>query len=385
MGWGKGGKATVFRERITRKCGTGSPEHGMLVFFCTLSLFSPMSRILRFSLLSLLLLPAFVRAEFFGGVSPDMQGHDLRLSLGGILWMDGSVNETFRAFYKASGQDSKQSLAESYDLDDFGVKTPFRTLGFHYERQWPYGALRWNTTYLSFSANSTAKRDYYLGLSDHIRYNGHKYDHLKIPRGRKFSVDFTGVMTDLTYGFTPVTFLYDDIYAKFTPSLDIGLVLIGGWYDIDAGHSTGTAVYQNPPVDFVVGGSSSSFIGAGAPMIGLSGDFRVELEGDRLWVNRLGFGYFSYDGSSSFLTSKGHRSKELDISVLSISGETSIRFPLQNGNAISLGLKMQILTADGDIKSKEKDTEAIIAARERFNKSFDFKMISALFFVGYSF
>ena len=345
----------------------------------------PMSRHTRTLLSILLALPFAVRAEFFGGVSPEMQGYHLRLSLGSVLWMDGSVKETFRAYYKASGQNSKQSLAESYDLDDFGIKTPFKTLGFYFERQWPYGALRWNTTYLSVSANSTAKRDYYLGIGDEIRYKGHKYDHLKIPRGRKFEVDFTGLMMDLTYGFTPVTFLYGDGDTKFTPSLDLGLVLLGGWYDIDAGHSIGTAVYQNPPVDFVVGGSSSSFIGAGAPMIGMSGELRLGPEMGRQWIHRLGFGYFAYDGSSSLFTSESHRKKELDISVLAITGETGVRYPLQDGTAITLGARMQIFTISGDIKSKEKDTEAIIAARERFNKSFDFDMISILFYLGYSF
>ena len=334
---------------------------------------------------ALLLAPALLRAEFFGGVSEEMLGHNWRLSAGIVAGIDGKVNETFRAYYTASGQDSKQSLAESYTLDDFGVGAPYTTFGLHYERQWNYGAFRWNTLFLSLSGNSTAKRDYYLGVSDHVSYEGRKYDHMKIPKGRDFSIDFTGILTDVTYGFTPVTFLYHDDYVKFTPSLDIGLVLVGGQYDLDAGHSTGTTVYQNPPVDFVVGGASSSFIGAGAPMIGLSGEVRAELINGWTWISRVGLGYFAYDGSSSPFTSKGHRSKNLDISVLTLTAETGFSIPIDDTSSFSFGGRLQWISIDAEITSKEHDTEAILAARERFDKTADFDLYTLLLYVGYSY
>lgn len=339
----------------------------------------------RIFLSVLLLVVSAARAEFFGGVAPEMQGCHWRLSAGGILGLSGSVDETFRAYYKASGQNSKQSLAESYDLDDFGVSTPYPVLGLHYESQWPYYAFRWNTMFFNMDASARAKRDYYIGIGDDIKYHGRKYDHLKIPKGSDFSVEIAGAMTDLTFGFTPVTFLYGDGDIKFTPSLDVGLVLILAQYDIDAGTPRGTAVYQNPPVDFVVGGESKSLVGAGAPMIGASGELRVGPANQRQWISRLGVGYFAYDGSSTPFTSESHREKNLDVSFLSITAETGFRYPFENGNALTLGIRLQILDIDGEVTSKEKDTAAIIAARERFDKKADFTMVTTMLTLGYSF
>lgn len=333
----------------------------------------------------LVLAVSFARAEFFGGIAPEMEGCHWRLSAGAILGLSGSVNETFRAYYKATGQDSKQSLAESYDLDDFGVSTPYPVLGLHYESQWPYYAFRWNTTFFNLDASARAKRDYYIGIGDEIKYHGHKYDHLKIPRGSDFSIEIAGVMTDLTFGFTPVTFLYGDGDVKFTPSLDVGLVLILGQYDIDAGAPRGSTVYQNPPVDFVVGGESKSLVGAGAPMIGCGGELRIGPANGRQWISRLSLGYFAYDGSSSPFTSEHHREKNLDITFLSVTAETGFRYPFENGNALTLGVRIQVLDIDGEITSKEKDTEAIVAARERFDKSADFTMVTTMLYLGYSF
>lgn len=332
-----------------------------------------------------LLLPLSSRAEFFGGVSPEMQGHQFRFYAGFIAGIDGSIKETFRPYYHATGQDYKQSLAESYNLDDFGVSAPYKLFGFSYERQWSYWAFRSNTLLLSLSTDTTAKRDYYLGIGDHIKYNGRKYDHLKIPKGTDFSVDFKGLLSDFTLGFTPVTFLYNDDFVKFTPSLDLGLVLALGQYDIDAGHATGTAVYQNPPVDFVVGGSSSSYIGAGAPMIGLSGEIRADLVNDSQWISRFGISYFAYSGDSSLFTSEEHRSKHLDISFFTFTAETGLRFPFEGGDALSLGARLQWMAIDAEVESKEKSQEATANAHERFNKTADFDLYTFLFYIGYSF
>lgn len=341
---------------------------------------------LRFLLLVLAAAPLLsAHADVFGGAVPEKQLHTWRVGAGFIAGIEGSIDETFRAYYKASGQDSKQALAESYDLDDFGIEAPYPVFNLTYERQWEYTAFRWNTIFMSLSTSATAKRDYFLGLNDDISYNGRDYDHLKIERGQDFSADFNGVMTDLTFGITPFSLTMWDGYISFTPSLDLGVVLVLGQYDIDAGASKGTTVYQNPPVDFVIGGSSSSLIGVGAPVIGASAELDCELINDSHWVSRVGFSYFAYDGSSTPFTSSSHREKNLDISMLSLYGETGLMYPLESGNALSFGVRLQMLSLDAEITSKEKDTEAIIASRERFDKSATFDLYTMLFFVGFSY
>lgn len=330
---------------------------------------------------------AFAQAEFdWGSQRPEERDHEWRFYLGGIMSLSGGVDETFRAFYAATGQDYKQSLAESYDLGDFGVSCPYFTWGVEYERDWEWWAFKWDLTVLNLSASARAKRNYYMGVGKDISYGGRKYDHLMIPSGRNFSIDLTGAMSDLMFSFTPFTFFYgggDD--CKLTPSLDLGLVLFGGQLDIDAGRSTGTTVYQNPPVDFVIGGKSSSFLAIGAPKIGLGADFRLGPDDDFQWVFHGDLGYFAYNGSTKLFTSASHREKNIDVSYLSFTGEAGMNIPLENGSALSCGLRLQIVAIDAEIKSKAKDQAAVIAARERFDKAADFTMTTLMFYVGYAY
>ena len=304
-----------------------------------------------------------------------------RGSIGAIASVSGTIKETFRAFYAATGQNSKQSMADSYKLSDFGVETPYYTFGVQYGCQWDYFAFHWNFNVFDISADAKARRNYYLGLGSDISYHGRKYDHLKIPEGQKFSIDFLGGMMDFSFSFTPFSFIYDES-IKLTPGIDFGIVLVGGEYEIDAGSPRGTAVYQNPPVDFVVGGSSSSWIGAAAPRIGLGGELRIIYENDVEWVTRGSLGYFSYDGSTKPFTSAGHREKEVDLSILSILLDSGFVFPIDEDRALTVGGQLQFFSIDAEIKSKERDAASIVAARERFNKSADISMLMVMAYVG---
>lgn len=342
-----------------------------------------------YTLLSLLLTcsAAYAQAVWdWGNSRSDNRDKQWRGSIGAILSLDGKVDETFRAFYAATGQDHKQSLAESYDFDDFNIKCPYTTFGLHYDRQWKFFDYRWNLSLFKMSTTATAKRDYYMGVGDEIGYKGKNYDHLMIPDGSEFSLDFLGFMTDFTFGFTPMTFYYGEAEdACFTPSLDLGLVFFGGMYEIDAGEARGTTVYQNPPVDFVIGGKSRSFIGAGAPKIGLGGTLIYGKEDESQWITQASIGYFAYEGSTKLFTKSTDREKELDIKFLTLSAETGYRMPFDDGTAITFGAGIQFMSIDGEIRSKEKEIEKIVQARERFDKSAEMTMLTVNFFVGYSF
>ena len=335
--------------------------------------------------LALLLLAAapaaFALEPSWGRVLPGDRDARWTVSYGSLLHLGGHVHETFRAFYKATGQDAKQALAESYSLSDFGVDAPYTTYGVHYEKQWEWFAFRWDLVGFGLDAETRAKRDYYLGLGDDISYRGRSYDHLKIPSGSDFSIDFDGGMTTLVGAFTPFALRFGDD-VRLSPEVDIGLVLIGGRYTVDAGSPRGTAVYQNPPVDFVVGGSSSSWIGAAAPRIGLGGELRIVYENDVEWVSRGSLGYFSYDGSTKPFTSAGHREKEVELGMLSLLLDSGFVFPLGEDRALTVGGQIQYFSIDAEIKSKERDTASIVAARERFNKSADISMLMVMAYVG---
>ena len=335
-------------------------------------------------LLSAASAPAFDVQLEWGHPLPEDRDAKWALSYGSLVHLSGHIDETFRAYYKATGQDWKQALAESYSLSDFGVSGPYSTIGLHYAKQWNWWAFRWDLVRLALDASANAKRDYYLGVGDDIKYGGRSYDHLKIPAGSRFEVDFDGFLTSGLFSLSPCTFWYGE-ETSFTPELDIGLVLVIGEYGVDAGKARGTAVYQNPPVDFVVGGSSDSLVGAGAPMIGIGGELRLGPEDWIQWVFRANLGYFSYSGSTKPFTSSGHRAKDVDLDYLSLSFDASVLLPMTEKTCLELGARLQYTELSAEIKSKARDDAAIVAARERFDKSADFDAISVLFYAGWTF
>ena len=320
----------------------------------------------------------------WGHPLPEDRDASWAISYGSLVDLSGHIDETFRAYYKATGQNWKQSPAESYSLSDFGVDGPYSTIGLHYEKQWTFWAFRWDLVRLALDASANARRDYYLGVGDDIKYGGKSYDHLKIPKGSRFEIDFDGFLTSGLFAFTPFT-LWIDEELSFTPEVDAGLVLVLGEYDIDAGKPRGTAVYQNPPVDFVVGGASESLVGAGAPMIGLGGELRLGPEDWIQWVFRANLGYFSYSGSTKPFTSSKHRAKDIDLDYFSLAFDASVLLPMTEKTCLELGARLQYADLSAEIKSKEKDAAAVVAARERFDKKADFDAVSVLFYAGISF
>lgn len=304
------------------------------------------------------------------------------ISVGAVVNLEGTVDELTRPYYTASGQHHKQSLAESYSLKDFGVDDAYPMFGLGYAKRWDYFAFKWNLSALIVSSDAVALRDYYLGIGKAIRINGQPYDHLMIPEGQAFSMDFTGLMTDLTFSFTPFSISFGESF-RLTPSIDIGLVGLGGFYDIDAGEPKGTTVYQNPPVDFVIGGQSKSAIGIAAPQIGCGLELRVGADDALQWVTSLGVAVFVYDGRTDLFTSADHRKKNADVTFLSATAETGLLFPLSEGRAFMIGGRVQYISFDGDITSSAASEEEILRDRERFDKRVDFEVITAMLTIGF--
>lgn len=336
-------------------------------------------------LLALAVLPAAARAGVEWGVSvPEDRNSLWTVSCGAVASLSGSVDETFRAFYHATGQDSKQALAESWNLDDFGFDAPWTAFGVHFAHSWRFAALRLDFSFFELDASATAKRDYYIGLEDDISYGGRDYGHLKIPAGSEFSSEFSGGMGSAVFALTPLSLVLDE-NVTLVPEFDLGILGVAGDWKIDAGEARGTATYQNPPVEFVVGGSSSAFIGAGAPFFGGGLELRVGPEDWVQWVTRGNGGVFSYSGSTKAFTSSSHRAKDLDMDLVSVSLDTSVVLPMDERTCFVVGACVQWLSFEGSIKSKPKSREAVVAARERFDKDVDIDMLVARLYAGITF
>lgn len=327
----------------------------------------------------------FAQSALTWGTSASVERDAHWLITGGaILSIKGTVDETFRLLYDVQGTPDKQSRAESYSLSDFSVSGPYPSFGLQAEKAWRFVTFRWSLDLVNVAEDAVARRNYYIGVGKTIPYGGREYDHLMITEGNSFSMDFFGGFSELLWSITPFTLWFDE-QVSLTPSLDLGLSLIGGSYTIDAGESIGTTVYQNPPVDFVIGGKSSGFVGVGAPTVGLGLSLRAGPSDGIQWVTDAHVGYFAYDGRTDFLTTADHRRKEADVQLYKLSVQSLVTIPINERNAFTLGLRGQFLNFRGTFSSSEKTPDRVLEARERFDKDVDLRMVNLWLLMGLTF
>ena len=333
---------------------------------------------------ALLFSPAPVRAGLeWGGRLPDNRDGRLRLVGGAILNFEGMVEETTRKLYDVTGSTWKQEYAETYDTDDFDLEGPYGVVGLSSEAAWKFFRWQFSSVFLNPSTRTTARRDYYIAVGEDIEYQGQSYDHLMIPSGETFEADLIGNVTEMTLMFVPFGLVAGDV-LRIHPSLDLGVLLFGGYYEIDAGETTGTKRYQNPVENFAIGGSSSGYVGLGAPQWGPGVDVRFgrpEGFGFDLQVHYL---FFDYDGSTDFITTAEHREKNVDFSHRNLRVRGEFEFPLRRA-AITLGVQVQMIESEGLISSMATDEEEILEKQERFDKEFTFEMESVLATLGIAF
>lgn len=319
----------------------------------------------------------------WGGSCPPGQRQQLRLHVGAATRFEGMIAETTRKFYDATGQTWKQDDAETYGTSDFDLDGPYGLFGLAGEAQGQFFGFRLETSFFQASTRTTARRDYYLGIGDDIEYGGRRYDHLMIPAGTPFEAELTGNMTELVLRLIPFGFAVGESWS-IDPSLEAGVLFFGGKYEIDAGPSTGTTQYQNPPEDFVVGGRATGYAGLVAPQWGPGLDVRFDGFAGARFLLQGHVLFFDYDGSTSFFTSADHREKNLDFSHRNYRLRGQIEWPSKRA-ALSLGVQLQWIEAEGTVESQATDAEEIIERRERFDKEFSFELETILLTLGATF
>lgn len=316
---------------------------------------------------------------------PD-ESRDKRFSimLGTVRNIDGMVEETTRKLYDVTGDYWKQDTAESYSLNDFGMDDSYASIGFEFENNGRYFTFMMDAAFMNLSSDTVARRNYYIGVGDAVEFDGAEYTNMKIPEGTPFSMDIIGCQSDLRCLFTPFT-LKPAEAVRFSPWLNLSLMLFLGQYDIDAGPATGTVIYMNPPEPFVVGGSSSGLLGLGLPEIGGGGEIRIgKIDGFEL-VLQGNYAVCNIEGSTKFLTSSRHREKDADIDHENIMGRLMLEFPVGEGRAFTLGVEYQRIDSEAMITSSATDPDEILANRERFDKYIRFHMESAMVLAGFTF
>lgn len=299
----------------------------------------------------------------------------LRITAGAIVSIRGSVEETSRLFYTVTGQQASQLTREDYDIEDFGMDGGYATLGLSTETAWKFFTLQSDFMLLDMDTESTAIRNYYIGV-DSVSFGGVDYDYMQIPAGRPFTANLTGAILEMRGLITPFTFHSADSF-RATPWLSLGLFVMGGSYEINAGTATGLIQYQNPPETFVVGGTADGSVGAGLPEIGVGGELRFGRDDAAHLVIQGNFAVCRYNGSTDWLTSASHREKDIDLNHMNIKAAASLEIPFESGRALSAGIHLQLIDTEATVTSQGGTVQEIIAARERFDKEVDFRMLSA--------
>jgi len=307
----------------------------------------------------------------------------IRGVIGSIIEMEGFVQETTRAFYDATDQEFKQDLAERFDLNDFNIDGGFATVGLSTETIWTYFTLQFDLLAMNPETDTVARRNYYIDVDD-VSFNGRSFENMQIPEGTRIKADLAGALVELNGLYTPFTFEPNDS-VLFTPWVGLGLFLFFGAYDIDAGPPQGVIQYQFPPEDFVVGGSADGFIGGGMPELGLGGELILGRKEEMNLIIQGHVGFFSYDGSTRYVTTSEHRDKDADIDHLRARVQVSAEFPLESGRVITLGGQFETIDSEATIESEPGTEDEIIARRERFDKEIEFKMTTGTAFVGLTF
>ncbi len=307
------------------------------------------------------------------------------LQAGMIAELDGFVQETTRAFYDATGREVDQADAERFDFSDFDAGSGDLVLGFTYEQAWKYITFQLRVLGMNPQADSVARRNYYIDV-DEVYFNGVKYENMQIPEGTPFSAELLSAYVGMQLLYTPFHLHFTE-NTRLSPMVGIGATAFVGTYDIDAGPARGVIQYQNPPEDFVVGGSAKGTIAGGLPELVLGAEFVFgEPEGYMRAALHGQVGFFAYDGSSGYFTtsSRGYE-KNADIDHLRVRVGATLDIPLESGSVVTLGLEYETINTEATLEQDASSTEEIIARRERFDKEVDFSMALVTGFIGLAF
>ena len=311
----------------------------------------------------------------------DRKKFEVDVTAGKVVKIKGSVEETIRPYYQQIGDDTQ---GESYTLSELGLDGKKAVFGFGIEQRWTYITLEFGGFYYNPTADTTALRDYYLGISNDIEYQGKKYEYMMIPEGKPFTADLKSFFCELDILITPVTIAPAPNF-EFVPFLYLGLTGIFGTYDIDAGPPTGTTVYEYPPREYVIGGQTDGWMGAGMPGVGLGGEIRIGPPDGLRLVLEGRYVLFRYDGSTKYIPVSIRHEKDLDLNYDNYEGRVQVELPLSEKLDIVFGLSYEYVKIDAEATAIEKSPEEIEEEREKFDKKINFELSEFHGFAGLKF
>ena len=306
----------------------------------------------------------------------------LTFNVGEKTPITGGVQETFRPFDEFREEGTPQQ-PESFTFAELGLDESESTYGISFEYQWKWVTLFVDATYMDADVAGVAPRDLFIGVKS-IQFEGQEYEYQAILEGTPYegTIDLLALSTRLA--ITPVT-VNAGGSAEFVPWLMVGFFSLGGDVDVDAGPSTGIQLYENPPREYVIGGSGSGDAVAVAPEIGLGGELKFRTGERSRLLFRGNYSWFQFSGSTGDLGVSARREKDIDLDYNALDLSASYELPIGKAVNFVIGAHFRTTDASGSVNAEERTPEEVVELREKFNKNVDFKIETFVLNFGFRF
>lgn len=301
---------------------------------------------------------------------------------GGSSPIEGGVHETERPLNDVRDQETPEA-PESFTFDELGLEESDSTWGLHFEHQWRWVTLFVNGTWMEASASATAPRDLFIGVKE-VRFEGAEYDYQRIPAGAPYDADLDLFTANFRLAVTPFT-LNAGGAVEFVPWVSVGLFTLAGTFDVDAGPATGVELYEFPPRQYVVGGSSQGEAAALAPEFGIGGELTFWLgERARLVVQGT-YGFSDISASTSDLGVSSRNEKDISLDFRSIDARALVEIRLGRRTHLLLGVEYRSAEIDALSEAKDRPVDEVFELQEKFNKNVDLSIDNTVLSVGLRF
>lgn len=304
------------------------------------------------------------------------------LSLGSVFGLDGEIQETERPIEVIGGQTSG-APPEDYSWKELGFDDGFGTWGLNVEKVWKYITLQGHLSYGNPTVSSTSDRDYYIGVGE-VSFQGQEFEYMVIEEGEDFSGDIDLYMLDLRMLITPIYF-GDPDYVGFTPWLHVGLYSFLADYTINAGPARGVTQYENPPRDYVTGGTGTGQTGLLVPELGIGGELSLSLsERLRLYLQAHA-ALLKVSGTNRDFGVSSRNEKAVDVDYATAGARVLAEWLVSDRVDWIGGVEFRYMSGDAEIRATDKSNEEILTLREKFDKDAHFEMSSLTAFIGLRF
>jgi hypothetical protein len=334
--------------------------------------------------LALTVLPLFApvavdAAQWGRAVDPERKNR-FTLHVGDRSPIVGSVEETDRPLDEHRDTTNVQG-PESFSFEELGLAKSDTTYGLGFERQGKWVTFSLNATHLDAKASGVAPRDLFIGVKG-VRFDGREYDYQQIPAGTPYVGEIDLVAGHLRFAITPVT-LNPGGAVQFVPWVSLGLFLLAGQFDIDAGPAQGVILYESPPREYVVGGRSRGEAGALSPEIGLGGELAMQLTERSRLVLQGTYGWADFSASTSDLGVSSRNEKDIDMDYRALDGRLLLELPLGRSSNFLVGVEYRKVDIEALAEAKDRPVEEVVEIREKFNKIVNLELETVVLTVGF--